>query len=133
MIIAELAQYIHDNQLGVYDPDGATGNIYLELMPEAPDDAIAVYSTGGMSADVTTSVSRPAAQILVRGAGGPIVVGAIAWAIHRLFDNLTSVRLSGGTRVMLCQCRQSEPISLGPDENDRQQYSINLMMITGGD
>lgn len=133
MIIEEMAAYIDDKGLGTYSPDSAGGNIFLEEMPPAPDDAICVYSTGGSPGDAGTSIRRPSAQIIVRGVDLAETM-VRASAIHALFND-SSIRefTPGGTRVMLCQCRQSEASHIGTDENGRHEYTINVATITGGD
>lgn len=133
MIIVEIAQYIDSQGLGSFEPDTTTGDVYLEYMPDTPDDAVCVYSTGGAPADVSTSVTRPSAQIIVRGVDLQTTMER-AESIFAAFNNLHDTEFtSGGTRVMLCRCRQSEAAYLAPDDNGRHEYTINLELITGGD
>ena len=133
MIITEIAQYLHDNGLGIYSPNGVDGNIFLEFMPDEPDEAICLHSTGGMAADVATPITRPTVQVIVRGNTDSLAVAAIAESIHDALNNLHSMRFTmDGEYILLCQCRQSEPTHVGVDENGRHEYSINLALITGG-
>jgi hypothetical protein len=133
MIVVEIAEFIQANDLGVYDPDGVSGDVFIELMPPAPDEAICVYSTGGQPSDVATSIDRPGAQIIVRGTADPRAAMVRAAAVHALFNRQHSITFTDdGTRVMLCHCRQSEPVHLGTDETGRHEYMIHLDLITGG-
>ncbi len=134
MIAAEIAAYLGANGFGTWDPDGSNGDIYVDHMPDTVDEGLCVYSSGGSAPDVSTSLARPAIQILLRGNRSARETCAKAEAIltelHGLHDTIFT---AGGSRVMLCSARQSEPIPLGLDENGRHQYSINFTLITGGD
>ena len=134
MITAELAQYIHDQGYGVWDPTGPNGNIFVENMPDTADNAIALISSGGSPPDVGGLVSRPTIQVLVRGNRSADETFTLAAAILAQLHGHHDTRLVvGGTRIMLCRARQSEPIFLGRDANGRFDYSINFQLITGGD
>lgn len=142
MIVEEIAKYLHDSNFGIYDPDGTSsngeGNIFLEDMPDVQDSesdiAIGLFSSGGQTPDIMTSISRPAVQIIVRGGRDSSDASSLAEQIHNdLHGKTTFYFTPGGTRIMQCACRQSEPIRLGADEQGRMEFSINLMLITGGD
>ena len=130
----EIARYLDAAGLGTFDETGPSGDIYVDHMPDTVDSGICVYASGGPPPDVSTSVSRPAVQIIVRGNRSAqearATAASILAALHGLHD---TTFITGGTRVMLCAARQSEPIPLGRDENGRGQYSINFQLITGGD
>lgn len=133
MIIAELAEFIQSQGVGTYLTDAVGGDVFCEEMPDKPDEAICLYSTGGMSSDVATSVDRPGASIMIRSAKLR-TAQTRAQAVHDLFNRKhnTSFADDGGTHIMLCHCLQTEPISLGQDEKKRYRYVVNLLMITGG-
>lgn len=133
MIIVEAAQFIDNSGLGTFDTTGDAGDIFLEQMPPTPDEAICLYSTGGAPADAKTTVARPGAQLIIRGSDLEATMTK-AEALHAFFnDSSITEFVSGGTRVMLCQCRTSEPIFLEADENGRYQYTFEIAMITGGE
>ncbi len=133
-VAVEIAAYLDAQGHGTWDPDGPDGDIYVEAMPDTVDAGLCIYSSGGSPPDVATSLGRPAVQIIVRGTRSAYDTGqtarAILAALHGLHD---MTFIDGGTRVMLCAARQTEPISLGRDENGRFQSSINFQIITGGD
>lgn len=133
MIITEQAEYIQSQGFGTFLPDSDGGDIFIEEMPDKPDDAICLYTTGGMGADVATSIKRPGTQIILRGVGLR-ALQTRAQAIHDLFDGKhnTSFGDSGETHIMLCRCLHTEPVNLGRDANKRHQYNIETMLITGG-
>jgi len=135
MILTEMAQYIEASGLGTLRLESGGGDIYFEHLPDGvdiPADAICLYSTGGQAADVATSIRRPSVQIIVRGVD-LLATMERAQSIHDLFDAKSTYHLiSGGTRVMLSRCRQSEPAYIECDDNGRHSYSINVFMIIGG-
>ena len=134
MIVEEIAEYLTSEGLGTFDATGITGDIFIETMPDSPDVAIGLFTTGGLAPDVSTSVSRPRVQLIVRGGRDPREAAALAAQIYEALHGLRSMEfISGGTRIMLCSAVQSGAIRLGPDDNGRHEYSINLQLITGGD
>lgn len=137
MIIFELAEYLCGLGYGTFDPDNlldSSNTIFLETMPDTPDECIGLFTSAGQPPDAKTTVYRPAVQILVRVNRGPKDAMAKAVQIHTALHGLSSTTfVAGGTRIMLCTARQSEPVRLGPDENGRYVYSINLALITGGE
>lgn len=134
MIAVEIAQYLHAQGHGTWDPTGPTGDIYIDEIPDTADSGMSIRASGGPGPDANSLVSRPAVQIIVRGSRSAKETGDLAAAVmtslHGLHD---TVFVAGGTRVMLCTARQSEPIPLGRDENQRYEYSMNFQLITGGE
>lgn len=134
MIVEEIAEYLAADGLGTFDPTGIIGDIFIETMPDSPDVAIGLFTTGGLAPDVATSVARPRVQLVVRGGRDPREAALLATAIYEALHGLRSMEfVPGGTRIMLASAVQSGPIRLGPDDNGRHEYSINLQFITGGD
>lgn len=135
MIVEELAVYLDSQGLAVWDPDGGSGNLFLNMLPDQPDVAVGLYTQPGLAPDVSGNarVRRPGVQLLVRGGPNAIAAAQLARTLQDALHGLTNIYFSpGGTRIMLCAAQQSEPVSLGPDDNGRHEYSINLRLITGG-
>jgi len=132
-LASEIARYLSAEGLGVFSDAKGGGDIFVDTMPDAAASGICVYTTGGSPPDTATSIARPTLQVLVRGARARETC-LRARAILAMLRGLRDIRLTnGGTRIMLCIARQSEPIPLGRDENGRYQYSVNFQFITGGD
>ncbi|MCL5105669.1 MAG: minor capsid protein [Armatimonadetes bacterium] len=133
MIVEEIAQYLQSLEIGTFDPAGVIGDIFIETMPDTPDTCIGLYTTAGMPPDTKTSISRPSVQIIVRGSRDPRTASSLATRIQEALHGLHSMTfIPDGSRVMLCSARNSEPVSLGRDDNQRHEYSINLQLIIGG-
>lgn len=101
----------------------------MDAMPDTPDAAICIYSTGGYPADMSTGIHRPSLHIEVRDTDRVTAyerAKSIMVASHASQANFQS----GGVKVLLVACAQSDPIHLGPDENGRHSYAVNLEIIT---
>jgi len=131
MITDEIAQYLDEQGIGIYDPDGITSTIFVENMPDQPDVAICIYSSAGQSPDTKTNVGRPGVQTITRGDRDPRTASALAKLVHdALHVPDIQTFTSEGRGIILCAARQSEPVSLGPDENGRYEFSDNFQLIT---
>lgn len=129
MIVAALALYLDQISLGEYEPTSAGGTIFLEELPQSPDAAIALFSTGGPQASGKHGYDSPVVNVHVRGAAND-VIGALAkaTAIYDALHGLHSMALPGGIRVINCLGLQSGPITIGRDQNDRPRYSLNFQL-----
>jgi len=133
LLAVQIAQYLHDQGIGVFDPEGSSGNIFIDHMPDTPDEAIAIRQTGGGRVDMRVPFHQPTAQILIRGTADPRVAGATAAAAYDVMHGLTNGELTaGGVWIVKCQAI-TPPACLGPDENGRHHYSINFELITRRD
>lgn len=124
--LAGLAQYLHDNGIGVYRPTGAytAGEIAITLqdIPPEPDRLITVSaypvpSPAGMQ-DVTVGV-----QFRLRGTTDPFVCQDIYDAIYELLDGAANITL-GDIKVSDVSWRSHAP--LGKDANLRWEASTNF-------
>lgn len=136
MIILEIAEYLHNQGIGTYNPDGdpdIAHNIFIEQMPDEPDLAIGLYTSSGFSPDTKTYVGRPGFQVIVRGDRNPLTAAELAQEIFTALHSPSVTQFTtNGVFILQCASRQSEPISLGPDANGRFEYSLNFQVITGG-
>ena len=129
MIANELAQYLAAQSANItYDDSGTTGNIFVGFMPDTPDEAVMVKSTGGPEADTKLGYDSPVFQIIVRGGTRDDRTSGydLAREIYGILHGLTSTSLPGGTWLVLVRGLQSEPVDIGPDENSRQEWSQNF-------
>lgn len=129
MIDEQLALYLQSKGLGTFDPTGVTGDMFIGLLPETPDGALAIFPTGGFQADSKLGYSMPTLQIVVRGTMDPRPAQQRAQAVY---DALHGVRnrsfTDGGTWVVSCLGMQSAPTHIGRDDNGRHEYSLNFRL-----
>lgn len=123
-VMRHLAYYIPEAEL---DDSGITGNVFMDILPEKPDTAFCVRSTGGDPADVKLGYDFPTIHIIVRATRDPRESYALALAVYDTFHGLHGAEIvAGGTYVVGCEGIQSEPVSIGPDKNGRFRYSLNF-------
>lgn len=130
MISVEIGQYLNELGIGIYDPDGGTATIFLEDMPDQPDEAICIYTSTGQPPDTKTNVGRPGVQIITRGIELLATMALAQTIIDTLHVPACKRFTSDGKDIILCSARQSEPIPLGKDENGRYEFSSNFSLIT---
>lgn len=125
-IVDQIAQYIHNQGVGIFDPAGVGGNIFIGKLPQDPDEAIVLTQTGGVLNDIKHSYDTISVQVRVRGTQDPrtgLVIAESAYNYLHGFGSSTFV--GGGTWVVSCTAL-GPPGSIGVDENGRYEYTINL-------
>jgi hypothetical protein len=99
-------------------------NIYLGSMPDSPDNAVALYNTGGFPRDLSGSeVEEPTFMVKVRNtsyATGETLCNTIKDALHGV--NAQTVN----SHVFLLIAQQGDTNDIGRDESNRQEWTINF-------
>lgn len=126
MLVSEMAQYLNDQGIGVFDETGSTGDIFIMTMPSTPDDTICLYSKGGLSADGKLGYDQAKIEILVRGVN-VITTQQKAQSIYNKLQGFhNNYFKSGGFWIVNCIGDQSAPNFIGKDENRRYEFSLNF-------
>lgn len=129
MLAVELAEYLEEQGLVTFSADAVGGDTFIEKLPQEPDECVAIYSTGGFQESGMHGYDSPALQLIVRGTKDPRVALERARDLYSALHGLNALELtSGGTYVVGCWAQQSGPVRLGPDDNGRFEYSINLLL-----
>lgn len=127
MIAEEVAKFIEILGLGIFDPEGTTGNIFIEQLPDLPEKAIALYSSGAASADSKLNYDLVTVQILVRGSEDPRDAQSLAQEIYNELHAFGDAPfISGGSYIVSCLGLQSQPILLGKNDKGNFEYSLNF-------
>lgn len=134
MIIGEIAQYLSNLGVGIFntDPVVGGGNIFLYDLPDKPSIAIAIYSAPGMPPSQKLNIKEPGVQIIVRGIDQQATFALAQSVFDALHATPVDSFVSGGTRIIMCQARQSEPQFLERDENRNYWFSLNFQLVLGG-
>jgi len=132
MISRAVAKYLSENVDGVnYQPNLSTGNCFVEFMPSQPNEAVAVMSTGGYPQDTKNASDIATIQILVRNDLND-TTNALALSIYSALQALDLTVLDDAgvdeTQVITCQAEQSQPVSIGFDDNNRLEWSLNFRL-----
>jgi hypothetical protein len=118
--IDDIAKYLQANNIGTLKTD-----LFETYQPDKPDACIAILDTGGFEPDSYLPTGDPTFQILVRSIDyttGKAKVDAIVNLLH-LKANIQLV--TDGVYFYYIKLMQ-EPVHLGRDKNERDEFSINL-------
>ena len=129
-LLQGLAQYLANANLGTYDPlgpagNGPTGTIFVEIMPEQPGVAIALFQHGGPEPDAKLGYDSPSVQVRVRGSQDPRVSQALCQKVYETLHGLETT-LPDGTVLVNCIAMASGPTAMGPDHSNRFEHVINF-------
>lgn len=114
-----------------FDEAGVTGNTFIATVPSSPDAVIAITPSGGAANRTLQPDDFPSLQVRCRGPRfDPRPGYATARAIYEALNGLDNITLDQGgeheVRVVGCTAVQSDPASIGVDENDRHEWVVNL-------
>ena len=135
MIAAAVAKHLAAEVAGLtYTPTAATGNVYLAHMPAGPDIAVAVMPNGGDRQPTRDPHDTPSVQVIVRGERHAWRASyVLARAIYDQLACLDGVLLDAGgvdeVWVVGTTPRQSDPVPMGADDNDRPEWSSTYDLL----
>ncbi len=123
-----LARHLAAQGLGVYDPTGATGTLFIEAMPSTPEVCVAltIYDDGA-EADSQIGYDDVPVQVRVRGTTDPRVSRQLCQDIRSELHGLGEITLPDGTDLLLARANAAVA-SIGVDENRRHEHVCNLRM-----
>ncbi|MGW8762370.1 minor capsid protein [Streptomyces sp. NPDC055815] len=124
-----LARYLTERGLVTYDPTGAGGDCFFEVMPAAPDEAVVltIYDDRA-EPDSLLPYDEPRVQVRVRGTLDQRVSRRRCRAVRSALHGLGPVTLPGGTELVLSVCLQGDAAFLGADDNRRTEHVANFRM-----
>lgn len=123
----DLARWIADQTDLTFSDTNAT--IFVDRQPSAPDNAVSVMGAGGVESD-THNYDKPSLQILIRGGSNPTWALAKWEEIFGLINRLRNTWITATTYVVSAIPTQTGPVPLGPDDNGRLEYSMNVRLET---
>jgi len=109
----------------VYDDTGTTGNLFIDVMPETPGTAIAVWEYGGTESDAKLGYDEASVQIKVRSI--PQTPTTAYDLVKLIYDHMhgLSKTLPDGTVLIHCVA-VTPPQSLGEDDSNRHHQVVNF-------
>ncbi|MBA1336730.1 MAG: hypothetical protein HPY66_3165 [Firmicutes bacterium] len=125
MMLNEIGSYLQAQGVGTLGSD-----IILGLMPDQPDNCIALFEYAGSPPDLHWSGEYPGLQVRVRNksyAAGRVKIGEIINLLHGLHETQLS-----GTRYLLVKARGS-PEVLKRDASNRTEWFVNFEIIKESD
>ena len=127
-LLADVKTFLDDG--GIFlQPEFASSDItdiYLGSMPNNPDNAVAIYSTGGFPRDLSgTMVEEPTVMVKVRHTSYPSGEGVC----NRIKDSLHGKdNQTVNSHDILLIAQQGDILDLGRDERNRQMWSMNFRL-----
>lgn len=129
-----LAKYLTTAGLVTYTT-AAGGDCFPERLPDTPDAAVMILSTGGnpTPAAATWGYDEPTVQIMVRGA--PNDYATPQARANDIYDELQGLRYTvldeGGAdevSLIVCESPQTAPVNIGTDLKNRYRYTLNFSL-----
>lgn len=134
MILEEIALYLESKGLLSYDSTGITGDTFILIMPDQPDNAVGLFVYAGGSPDAELAYDTAAVQILVRGKGDPRPIYQRAQNIYNHLQSFhTQQFVIGGDWIVNCTSPNGGVISTGRDPNGRHEFRINFYVEHSND
>ncbi len=124
-MLREIGAYLATKSIGTVGTD-----IFLGLMPDQPDNCIALFEYAGSPPDLHWEGEYPGLQVRVRNKGYAAArtkIGEVMDKLHGLHEQTLS-----GTRYLLIKARGS-PEVLKRDANNRVELFVNFEIIKESD
>jgi len=118
--IDDIAKYLEDNGIGTLATD-----LFKAYLPDKPNSIVVVYDTGGFEPDVYLPTGVPTFQIFVRSENytdGKAKVDEIVALVNRQ----ANIQLVAEGVYFYYLTLMSEPVHIGRDSNERDEFSINI-------
>ena len=118
--VDNLAEYLQNNEIGTLATD-----LFKAYLPAEPDSVVVCYDTGGFEPDVYLPTGLPTFQIYVRSVDyttGKAKVDEIVALVNRK----ANIQLVSGGVYFYYLTLMSEPVHIGRDSNERDEFSINV-------
>jgi len=125
VMLKEIGTFLQSQGIGTLGAD-----IFLGLMPDKPDNCIALFEYAGSPPDLHWEGEYPGLQARVRDKSypaGKAKIEQIARVLHGLHETVL-----GGTRYVLVKARGS-PEVLKRDNNNRVEFFVNFEIIKESD
>jgi hypothetical protein len=128
-MITEIAAYLATNLSKTVGID-----IFINDIPEYPDDCLILFQYGGQESEFTHDGLRdvrPQLQVLTRSSQSDFATGeALALSVDSLLDGITNTTI--GTTVYKSIRSLGQPAFYGPDAMGRPIWEENFSIVKGG-
>ena len=124
-MLSDISTYLKNQGVGTPGTD-----MFLGLMPDRPDNCIALFEYAGLPPDLHWNGEYPGLQVRVRDKSYPAgraKIEQIVRVLHGLHETVL-----GGTRYLLVKARGS-PEVLKRDANNRVELFVNFEIIKESD
>ena len=124
---SELCEYLDGQGILTFDESGTSGDTFIGVLPDSPDEANAIYSEGGPTPSPKFIEDERDIQFICRGTVDPRNALSTANDIYSELQGASKFALTAdGIYVIMINGVQSGPIHIGRDDKGRHKYSLNL-------
>jgi hypothetical protein len=125
----QVAMFLQAEGFGTFDESGVSGNIFINTIPDQPNESLAIFTTGGPGSDPRNNYGRSNIQVLIRTIPNDPRAGETkATGIIRSLNGFNSDYLTpDGNYIVDVTAIQSGPSQIGQDQNGRFEYSQNFL------
>jgi hypothetical protein len=129
-ILTAYARKLDTDGLVTFDPAGAAGDCFVAVLPDAPDEAVALFLYGGPETHAGHPYDEPRIQAQVRGTTDPRTAHTRAQAIYDRYHGFSGLVDDGAVAIDVIDCLgvQSGPVYLRADQTGRHLYVVNLRL-----
>lgn len=126
----QLALFLQTKGFGTFNESGVGGNIFINTLPDQPDAAVGIFTTGGPGSDRLNRYGKDALQILIRTVPYDPRVGETK--ARQIIESLNGYNsgflVNGGDYIVDVEAVQSGPSGIGKDAKNRFEYSQNFII-----
>lgn len=122
-----IARHLATLGLVAYETAGTGGDVFLDAMPDTPDEAVALTLYEGLEPDSKLGYDEPRLQVRCRGTRDRRPSRERCQAIYDELNGLGPLLLPDGTELILCFALQP-PTSLGCDAKGRHEHVTNYQL-----
>lgn len=122
-----LARHLTAAGLVDYQPDGTSGDCFIEVQPAQPDSIVTLTLYGGAPVDSRLPYDTPSLQVRTRGDADPRTSRARAQALYEELNGLGPVTLPDGSYLLLAVANQT-PSFMGQDTTGRCEHVFNAAL-----
>ncbi|MFI5808881.1 minor capsid protein [Streptomyces sp. NPDC051561] len=126
-----IARYLAAAGLLTYNPNGTSGDTFVEAMPPVPDRAVSLALYDGGAPEARDDAEQRRLQVRTRGTADPRVSRVRCEALYRALHGLADVELPDGSWLTLAAARGT-PAPMGADSNGRHEHVVNFDLDVSG-
>lgn len=122
----QIAKALDNYGIGIFEPYDVTGNIFIDIMPAKPVEAIAVYMTIIDEPNFAFEEQNVTIQCLIRSANKHNAMNTGARIIKILNGFNDDCLIPGGHHIVDLQASTGLPVYLGTDDSGLHECSVSL-------
>lgn len=140
----EICTYLEGvSSLGLNFDGAGTINLFSTLLPDTPDQAVAVIERGGLPPVMVltgwppvgeSKLDQPVFQVRIRsGMTGYLAGNTLAQGVYSALQGICETTINAGGALFHLITAQQSPVYLGRDARERHEWSQNFFVMWEND